>query len=156
LWLALAKVEDYKNAQKVLNKARKCNPLSLAIWISAARLEEAQAQVDSSTHGLGDRVENILSKGRDILRKNGANISREEWLEEAWHAEGSGSPVVCERLVKLSVSLGLAEEEVKNVVQKDVQFYEKERAANLTTRFLFRYGVLATRSQELMREMLEF
>ncbi len=64
--------------------------------------------------------------------------------------------MVCERLVKLSVSLGLAEEEVKNVVQKDVQFYEKERAANLITRFLYRYGVLATRSQELMREMLEF
>jgi hypothetical protein len=38
LWLALAKTEDYKGAQKVLNKARKSNPLSLTIWISAARL----------------------------------------------------------------------------------------------------------------------
>lgn len=45
LWLALAKIENYKNAQKVLNKARKYNPLNLSIWISAARLEETQAKV---------------------------------------------------------------------------------------------------------------
>lgn len=42
LWLALAKLETYKNAQGVLQKAREANPTELRIYIAAAKLEEAQ------------------------------------------------------------------------------------------------------------------
>ena len=63
MWLALAKTEDYKSAQKVLNKARKCNPLSLPIWISAARLEETQSKVEPITD-INQKIETILTKGR--------------------------------------------------------------------------------------------
>ncbi len=42
MWLALAKLEDYKGAQKVLNLARKALPTEHSIWIHAAKLEESQ------------------------------------------------------------------------------------------------------------------
>lgn len=44
LWLALARLESYENARKVLNKARQAVPTDASIWITAAKLEEAQAR----------------------------------------------------------------------------------------------------------------
>ena len=46
LWLALARLESYDNAKKVLNKARQAVPTDPAIWITAAKLEEAQGNTD--------------------------------------------------------------------------------------------------------------
>ena len=45
LWLALAKLETYKKAQAVLNQAREANPTEYTIYIAAAKLEEAQGNV---------------------------------------------------------------------------------------------------------------
>lgn len=42
LWLALAKLEDYKNARAVLNRALAENAQSVEVYISACKLEEAQ------------------------------------------------------------------------------------------------------------------
>ena len=83
--MALAKSEEYKNAKAVINKARKHNPLNMQIWIAAVKLEEAQSKVEPVVDILG-KIETLLVKGRDILRKNGANISRDEWIEEAFYA----------------------------------------------------------------------
>ena len=44
LWLALARLESYENARKVLNKARQAVPTDASIWITAAKLEEAQVR----------------------------------------------------------------------------------------------------------------
>jgi len=41
LWLALARLESYDNARKILNTARRALPSEMAIWIHAAKLEEA-------------------------------------------------------------------------------------------------------------------
>lgn len=41
LWLALANLETYEEARKVLNRARKNIPTQRDIWIAAAKLEEA-------------------------------------------------------------------------------------------------------------------
>jgi len=41
LWLALARLESYENARKVLNEARKACIGSHEVWITAAKLEEA-------------------------------------------------------------------------------------------------------------------
>ena len=45
LWLALARLETYENARKVLNKARENIPTDRQIWITAAKLEEANQNV---------------------------------------------------------------------------------------------------------------
>ena len=44
LWLALAKLENYENARRVLNKARATIPTEKMIWITAAKLEEANGK----------------------------------------------------------------------------------------------------------------
>jgi len=41
MWLALAKLESYQEARKVLNAASNANPHSVQIYIAAAKLEEA-------------------------------------------------------------------------------------------------------------------
>ena len=55
LWLALAKLETYENARKVLNKARENIPTDRQIWITAAKLEEA--------HGNYPMVPKIVERG---------------------------------------------------------------------------------------------
>ena len=44
LWLALARLESYENARKILNEARRALPSEMAIWIHAAKLEEANVE----------------------------------------------------------------------------------------------------------------
>lgn len=51
LWLALAKLETYENAKKVLNRARKALPAESSIWITAAQLEEANGNA-----GMADKI----------------------------------------------------------------------------------------------------
>jgi pre-mRNA-processing factor 6 len=53
LWLALAKLENYEDARKVLNKARENIPTDRKIWISAANLEESQENI----HMVGKIIE---------------------------------------------------------------------------------------------------
>jgi len=54
--LALARLETYENARKVLNKAREHIPTDRQIWITAAKLEEA--------NGNTGMVEKIVERGR--------------------------------------------------------------------------------------------
>ena len=47
LWLALARLEEYQEARKVLNNARKKLPSEPQIWFTAAKLEEANSNVQN-------------------------------------------------------------------------------------------------------------
>ena len=47
--LALAKLENYDSARKVLNKARATIPTEKMIWITAAKLEEANGKPEKCT-----------------------------------------------------------------------------------------------------------
>ena len=58
LWLALAKLESYENARRVLNKARENIPTDRKIWISAAKLEEANNNMVN--------VNKIIDRGKII------------------------------------------------------------------------------------------
>lgn len=73
LWLALARLERYDNARKVLNRARQAIPTEPAIWISAAKLEEAQ--------GNQVMVQKILDRGITSLKANSVVIDRDYWLK---------------------------------------------------------------------------
>ena len=59
LWLALARLENYENARKVLNKARESIPTDRQVWITAAKLEEA--------NGNAHMVEKIVDRGESML-----------------------------------------------------------------------------------------
>lgn len=69
----MARLERYEQAQKVLNKARHAIPTSPAIWISAAKLEEAQ--------GNGARVPNMITLALKSLTANSVVIDRDSWLK---------------------------------------------------------------------------
>ncbi len=73
LWLALARLESVDNARKVLNRARQAIPTEPAIWISAAKLEEAQ--------GNQAMVHKILDRGITSLKANSVVIDRDYWLK---------------------------------------------------------------------------
>jgi hypothetical protein len=62
MWLALARLETYENARKVLNQAREAIPTDLAIWITACKLEEAQG-------ASADVVDRIVEKALASLRQ---------------------------------------------------------------------------------------
>ena len=107
LWLALARLESYENARKVLNKARQAIPTDASIWITAAKLEEAQvshcfsrccaaripfraigqgvvAKLQSSyvrVQGNKHMVEKIIDRGIISLEANNVVIKREDWLK---------------------------------------------------------------------------
>ena len=85
MWLALARLETYENARKVLNQARRALPVERSIWIAAAKLEESQNH--------DDVVDKIVQKAVSSLTKHGALVTREQWIHEAEVAEGGrGDP----------------------------------------------------------------
>ena len=103
LWLAWAKLETYQNAQKVLNKARKALPAERAIWIAAAKLEEAQQHVEN--------VLPIVQRAVSSLTKHRVVVSREQWLHEAEAAESSGAPHTAAAVVQSTLSLHVDDED---------------------------------------------
>ena len=76
MWLALARLETYENAKKVLNKARMVISTDPQIWITAAMLEEA--------HNNEEATRAIIKRGM-LLCKGGR---REE--EGARRERGAG------------------------------------------------------------------
>lgn len=84
LWLALARLETYENARKVLNKARENIPTDRHIWITAAKLEEA--------NGNTQMVEKIVDRAITSLRANGVEINREQWIQVPVQIFSSGIP----------------------------------------------------------------
>ena len=77
LWLALARLEQYDNARKVLNRARQAIPTEPAIWINAAKLEEAQ--------GNQGMVPKIIDRAITSLTANSVVIDRDAWLKVRAH-----------------------------------------------------------------------
>lgn len=99
LWLALARLETYENARKVLNKARENIPTDRHIWVTAAKLEEA--------NGNTQMVEKIIDRAITSLRANGVEINREQWIQVGLQPRsGSGSSSRNGHPPSRSVSLG--------------------------------------------------
>ncbi|KAJ3189197.1 Pre-mRNA-processing factor 6 [Gaertneriomyces sp. JEL0708] len=113
LWLALARLENYENAKKVLNKARLANPTSHDIWISAAKLEEANANEQS--------VDMIIRRAVDHLQKKGSTLDRDQWTQEAEKAEKEGHITVCQAIIRETVGMGVEEEDRKSTWMEDAE-----------------------------------
>ncbi|GAO49931.1 hypothetical protein SAICODRAFT_97686 [Saitoella complicata NRRL Y-17804] len=103
LWLALARLETYENARKVLNKARLAVKTSHEIWLAAARLEE-----QNNNH---ERVEMIIKRAIMELQKEGAALEREQWLAEAEKCDSEGDVVTAQAIVNQTLGQGLEDED---------------------------------------------
>ncbi|KAH9861836.1 hypothetical protein J1614_011589 [Plenodomus biglobosus] len=103
LWISYARVSDAEAAQQVLNKARKAIPTSWAIWIHACRLQEELGKVD-----MCDR---IMERAVKALIKENAMIKREEWLAQAEICEEEGDKGTAASIVKATIGWGLDEDD---------------------------------------------
>lgn len=113
LWLALARLETYANAKKVLNRARQSCPLSYEVWIAAARLEENQ--------GEPARVEAIILRAVDTLNQRGANLTREQWIEQATLCEMAEDLVTCKAIVQATIGIEVEEDAREEVWTQDAE-----------------------------------
>jgi pre-mRNA-processing factor 6 len=105
MWLALAKLSSYKDAQKVLNEARKHVPTASQIWVTAAQLEETQNN--------DKMVDLILSRALDSLSANGVTADRDAWIKHAEEAEKNGYTKTCNGIIKCSIRIGLEDADAK-------------------------------------------
>lgn len=64
-----------------MNKAREAVPTDHAIWITAAKLEEA--------NGNAKMVDKIVTRAIKSLRNHGVVIDRDTWIKEAENSEKS-------------------------------------------------------------------
>lgn len=118
LWLALARLETPDRARQVLNKARKAIPTSHEIWVAAGRLQEQE--------GNESQVDAIIANGVAALRKNGAILSREQWLAEAEKCESQGSPATAQAIIKATLHLDVEEEDRQDVWIDDAETMESK------------------------------
>eukprot|EP01118_Nematostelium_gracile_P005397 TRINITY_DN1709_c0_g1_i2.p1 TRINITY_DN1709_c0_g1~~TRINITY_DN1709_c0_g1_i2.p1 ORF type:complete len:505 (+),score=129.94 TRINITY_DN1709_c0_g1_i2:345-1859(+) len=112
MWLALANLETYQNAKKVLNKARQTLPAETQIWITAAKLEEANGETE--------RVYKVIQSAIAFLQKH-IKIDRKEWLEEAYKAEHSNSLHTCQAIVKETIGYDVDPDDRKRIYREDAQ-----------------------------------
>ncbi|KAM0790103.1 hypothetical protein ACM66B_005430 [Microbotryomycetes sp. NB124-2] len=118
LWLALARLETPDRARQVLNKARKTIPTSHEIWIAAGRLQEQE--------GNTSQVDAIIVNGVAALKKNGAELSREQWLAEAERCESQGSVITCQAIIKATLHLDVEEEDRQDTWMDDAKTMEQK------------------------------
>lgn len=76
----------------MLNKARQNIPTDRGIWITAAKLEEAQ--------GNHEMVEKIVERAISSLTANGVELNRDQWLTEAIECDKAQSYMTCRAIIK--------------------------------------------------------
>ncbi|PFH56884.1 hypothetical protein XA68_15823 [Ophiocordyceps unilateralis] len=132
LWLALARLETPDKAQKVLNRARKAVPTSHEIWIAAARLQEQLGQ--------GEKV-NVMKRAVQVLAKESAMPTREEWIAEAEKCEEDGARVTCESIVRETLGWGLEEDDDRKDLWKEEAKASINRGRYETARAIYAYAL---------------
>ncbi|KAM5546596.1 hypothetical protein ABKV19_002401 [Rosa sericea] len=116
-WVALARSESYEAAKMILNNARVHLPKERAIWVEAAKLEEARGNVS--------KVGKIIERGIKLLQEQGLVNFRETWMKEAEKVERAGHVAVCQAIIQNSVGVGVEEEDRKRTWLADAEEYMK-------------------------------
>lgn len=74
-----------------MNKARENIPTDRQIWLTAAKLEEANGKVEM--------VDKIVERALTSLKANMVEINREQWMKDAVDAEKGGSVLTAQATV---------------------------------------------------------
>ena len=77
----------------MLNTAREHIPTDRGIWISAAKLEEA--------NGNNAMVQKIIDRAFQSLGAAGVEINKDFWMKDAMDSEKGGSILTCQVWVRL-------------------------------------------------------
>jgi pre-mRNA-processing factor 6 len=73
-----------------------------------------------------EQVDAIIANGVSALKKNGAELSREQWLSEAERAETQGSPITSQAIIKATLHLDVEEEDRQTRWMEDAVEMEKK------------------------------
>jgi len=130
LWLALARLEEYQEARKVLNAARKKVPSEPQIWFTAAKLEEA----NQNPQNVPKILERAMRQFADMKLK--VSDDRDFWQEQAANSEKEGYPVVCAGLIEVSADINLLQHERRRVWEAECESLV-ERSAYHCSRTLY-------------------
>ncbi|KAI2502948.1 HAT (Half-A-TPR) repeat [Fragilaria crotonensis] len=103
MWLALARLESYENARRVLNQARKALPGTALFGSQRPSSRNRKIMLMSWT-----RLSIRLSSR---FQKHDAVVTRAQWLEEAEHAEHAQAPLTSAALVRCTVGIGVDPED---------------------------------------------
>ncbi len=132
MWLALARLETYENAKKVLNRARMVISTDPQIWITAAMLEEAHNNEEATRtiikRGKHNKKTSAIYKANMIILKAVKSLqsqqiifNREQWIKEAEKAESSGAVATCQAIVTETIGLGVEDEDRKKTWIEDAE-----------------------------------
>ncbi|PQQ09001.1 protein STABILIZED1 [Prunus yedoensis var. nudiflora] len=116
----------------VLNKAREKLSKEPAIWITAAKLEEA--------NGNTSMVGKIIERGIRALQREGLAIDREAWMREAEAAERAGSVATCQAIIRNTIGIGVEEEDRKRTWVADAEECKK-RGSIETARAIYAHAL---------------
>jgi len=109
LWLALAQLESYENARAVLNNARNKLPHEPAIWLTAAKLEEANNNAETAPRIVERALKSFAQQQLKIA------TDRDFWLKEAEEAEKQGYPRVAEAIIRATSGINVEDLDRKRV-----------------------------------------
>ncbi|KAL1586090.1 hypothetical protein WHR41_04790 [Cladosporium halotolerans] len=133
LWLALARLEEPDQAQKVLNKARQAIPASFEIWVAAARLQE---QV-----GKSEMVGRVMDRAVKALTKVSAMLKREEWITQAEICEDEGAKQTCQAIIQETLGWTLDEDDDRKQIWLDDAKASIGRGKFETARAIYSYAI---------------
>jgi len=115
LWLALARLEEYQEARKVLNNARKKVPSEPQIWFTAAKLEEA----NSNMQNVPKILERAMRQFADMKLK--ISDDRDFWHAQAEEAEKAGHNGVAEGLIRVSADVNVLPHERRRIWEAEAE-----------------------------------
>ena len=115
LWLALAQLQPYEEARANLTRAREKLPSEPSIWLTAAKLEEANSHLDM--------VPKIIEKCLHWFSQQQIKVAgdRDHWLKEAETAESEKFLRVAEALISVSISIGVHTSDRKRIFIADAE-----------------------------------
>jgi pre-mRNA-processing factor 6 len=115
LWLALAQLQPYEEARATLTRAREKLPSEPSIWLTAAKLEEANNHLDM--------VPKIIEKCLNWFSQQQIKVAgdRDHWLKEAETAESETFLAVAEALISVSISIGVHTSDRKRIFIADAE-----------------------------------
>jgi pre-mRNA-processing factor 6 len=115
LWLALAQLQPYEEARATLTRAREKLPSEPSIWLTAAKLEEANNHLDM--------VPKIIEKCLNWFSQQQIKVAgdRDHWLKEAETAESEKFLAVAEALISVSISIGVHTSDRKRIFIADAE-----------------------------------
>lgn len=119
LWTKLVRIQNYDDAKKSLNKARRTIPNNINVWLLAMELEENRSGKDISV----SKLTSMLNKGFEQLKTNNLDISFEDRLKlsEEFENNTNGKCLKSLRALAKMILLGTNSESGTNIAQDQLK-----------------------------------